>query len=51
MHWMEWNPGLNNDTLTLREVYDSLPGYSQSEINWLVKMLENPKPNCAYWRD
>ncbi len=47
MHWMEWNPGLNNDTLTLREVYDSLPGYSQSDINWLVRALENPKSPFA----
>lgn len=47
MHWMEWNPGLNNDDLTLREVYESLPGYSQSEISWLVRALENPKSPFA----
>lgn len=47
MHWMEWNPGLNNDELSLREVYESLPGYSQSDINWLVRALENPKSPFA----
>ncbi len=38
-----WNPGLDNDHLTLREVYDNfIDRYHQDEIPWQVKWVENP---------
>lgn len=40
--WEDWVPGLNNDHLTLREVFDTLPGAAPNEIAWHVRLLENP---------
>ena len=38
-NWREWNPGLNNDELTLRTVYNSLPGAGPDEINQMGRLL------------
>jgi hypothetical protein len=40
--WREWIPGLENDDLTLREVYETLPGAGPEEIDQIVRLLENP---------
>jgi hypothetical protein len=41
-NWREWNPGLDNDELTLRAVFDTLPGAGPDEIDQMVRLLENP---------
>lgn len=46
--WRDWSPGLNNGHMTLREVYDTLPGASAVEIAWHVKMFENPTSPIAF---
>ena len=40
--WREWIPWLENDDLTLREVYETLPGAGPEEIDQIVRLLENP---------
>ncbi len=45
--WKEWNPGLEVGDLTLKEVLDTLPGYRQDQIHFLVKLLENPDSKFA----
>lgn len=40
--WRLWNPGLDNDTETLGQILDSLPGAGPDEIDQLVRLLENP---------
>lgn len=43
-----WSPGLDNDNLTLREVYDTFSDrYHQDEIPWQVKWVENPRSRFA----
>ncbi len=46
--WQDWNPGLNNGHMILKEVYDTLPGFSAEEITWHVKMFENPMSPIAF---
>lgn len=46
--WKDWNPGLDNDTLTLRQVYDSLPGANQEEVSRIVRLFENPSSPFAF---
>ncbi|MDX1920960.1 MAG: hypothetical protein SFU25_09540 [Candidatus Caenarcaniphilales bacterium] len=46
-HWKDWNPGLNNGNLTLKEVLNTLPGNKQEQIHFLVKLLENPQSKLA----
>jgi hypothetical protein len=41
-NWRDWNPGLDNDELTLRAVFDTLPGAGPDEIDQMVRLLENP---------
>jgi hypothetical protein len=41
-NWRDWNPGLDNNELTLRSVYDTLPGAGPDEIDQMVRLLENP---------
>jgi len=41
-NWREWNPGLDNDELTLQAVFDTLPGAGPDEIDQMVRLLENP---------
>ncbi|MDX2127473.1 MAG: hypothetical protein SFU91_00375 [Chloroherpetonaceae bacterium] len=43
MTWTAWIPNFENESLTLRQVYASLPGFEQSEISPLVRALENPQ--------
>lgn len=41
-NWRDWNPGLDNDEITLRAVYDTLPGAGPDEIDQMARLLENP---------
>ena len=41
-NWREWIPGLDNDELTLRAVYGTLPDAGPDEIDQMVRLLENP---------
>lgn len=40
--WREWSPGLDTGHLTLRTLYDSLPGAGADNIDQMVRLLENP---------
>jgi len=45
--YLNWQPPVNSGELTLLEVYDTLPGRAQEQINFLVRLLENPtSPVC-----
>lgn len=46
-HWREWYPGLENDSQTLGEVMDRLPGFAADEIPALVRLFENPESPIA----
>ena len=45
--WNNWNPGLDNDDLTLAQVRETLPGADPKDISLLVRLLENPKSPLA----
>ena len=46
--WEDWTPGLNNGHLTLREVWETLPGATADEISWHVRMFENPASPISF---
>lgn len=46
--WKKWNPGLDNDKFLLKQVYDTLPGNDPEQINYLVKIFENPCSPVAF---
>ena len=46
--WKDWTPGLNNGHMTLREVWETLPGASPDEITWHVRVFENPASPIAF---
>ena len=46
--WRNWNPTLDNDHLTLGEVYESLPGFPPEAIHPLVCLFENPESPLAF---
>lgn len=41
--WRRWNPGLDNDGHTLREVLATLPAAPPEAIPWIVRLFENPR--------
>ncbi len=45
--WRKWNPGLDNDHLTLAQVYATLPGDKSDDMDLMVKLIENPKSPYA----
>ncbi|MEM9300518.1 MAG: hypothetical protein AAGE01_00320 [Pseudomonadota bacterium] len=45
--WRDWNPGLDNDHLTLGYCLDSLPAVEASSIPWFVRLIENPSSPVA----
>ncbi|MCH2037810.1 MAG: hypothetical protein MK137_04380 [Rickettsiales bacterium] len=45
--WKEWAPGLNNDTKTLGEMLETLPGNNPESINFIVRLFENPSSPIA----
>ena len=44
--WQEWQPATFFES-TLEEVHKTLPGLEASDINWLVRLLENPVSKLA----
>ena len=40
--WRSWSPGLDNDSLALRDVLATLPAAPPSAIPWIVRLFENP---------
>lgn len=48
LNWRDWNPGLDNDHLTLAEVLASMPAAEADDIPWLVRLLENPASRFAF---
>ena len=48
LHWTAWNPGLDNDHLTLGEVLASLPAAPPDASPWQVRLLENPESPIAF---
>lgn len=48
LHWTAWNPGLDNDHLTLDEVLATLPAAPADAIPWQVRLLENPSSMVAF---
>ncbi|HEY6564311.1 MAG TPA: hypothetical protein VIY86_07420, partial [Pirellulaceae bacterium] len=46
-HWREWYPGLDNGTLTLGAVLDTLPGFTADQVPPLVRAFENPTSPIA----
>jgi len=46
--WKNWNPGLDNDHLTLGEVLDTLPASNPSDIPFIVRLFENPNPPIRF---
>ena len=45
--WSKWEPGLNNDDLSLGDVYSTLPTYEFSSYPLIVLALENPRSPVA----
>lgn len=45
--WHSWNPGLDNDHLTMAEVLETLPAAPPNAIPWQIKLLENPGSRFA----
>jgi len=41
-NWRKWFPGLDNDSLTLRQVLATLPAAPPAAIPWIVRLFENP---------
>ncbi|HTE41951.1 MAG TPA: hypothetical protein VK629_14090 [Steroidobacteraceae bacterium] len=48
LHWSDWNPGLDNDQLTLQQVLSSMPAAAPEAIPWQVRVLENPLSALAF---
>lgn len=42
LNWRHWNPGLDNDHLTLDEVLGSLPAAPPEAIPRIIRLIENP---------
>lgn len=47
INWKYWNPGLDNDEKSLREVYQTLPTYEFTSYPLIVLIVENPKSPIA----
>jgi hypothetical protein len=45
--WNQWNPGLDNQSRTLREVLETLPANDPKDISIWVRMFENPASPIA----
>jgi len=48
LHWSDWNPGLDNDHLSLQQVLNSMPAAEAEQIPWQVRVLENPSSPVAF---
>lgn len=43
LKWDEWNPGLDTDDLTLREVLATMPAANADDVPEIIQKYENPK--------
>ena len=43
LRWDEWNPGLDTDDMTLREVLATMPASDAAEVPAIIKKYENPE--------
>lgn len=43
LKWDEWNPGLDTDDMTLREVLATMPASDASDVPEIIKKYENPE--------
>ncbi|MEM6276534.1 MAG: hypothetical protein AAF714_06250 [Pseudomonadota bacterium] len=43
LNWDEWNPGLDTDDMTLREVLATMPAANADEVPEIIQKYENPK--------
>ncbi|MEM1233487.1 MAG: hypothetical protein AAGH70_05115 [Pseudomonadota bacterium] len=43
LNWDEWNPGLDTDDLTLREVLATMPAANADDVPEIIQKYENPK--------
>jgi len=48
LHWSDWNPGLDNDHLSLQQVLNSMPAAEADQIPWRVRLFENPSSSIAF---
>lgn len=42
LEWDAWNPGLDTDDMTLREVLDTMPAADQEDVPAIIQKYENP---------
>lgn len=45
--WKHWNPGLDNDHMTLGEVLATMPAVAASDVPWIIRLFENPASPIA----
>ena len=43
LNWDEWNPGLDTDDMTLREVLATMPAANADEVPEIIRKYENPE--------
>ncbi|MEL6688886.1 MAG: hypothetical protein AAFP28_01095 [Pseudomonadota bacterium] len=43
LNWDEWNPGLDTDDMTLREVLATMPAANADDVPEIIQKYENPK--------
>ncbi len=46
--WHEWNPGLDNDHLTLGHVLSTMPSIEASDVPLWIRIIENPASPVAF---
>ncbi|MEM1373124.1 MAG: hypothetical protein AAGF78_01945 [Pseudomonadota bacterium] len=43
LNWDEWNPGLDTDDMTLRDVLATMPAANAADVPKIIQKYENPK--------
>ena len=43
LNWDEWNPGLDTDDMTLRDVLDTMPAANAEDVPEIIRKYENPE--------
>lgn len=43
LNWDEWNPGLDTDDMTLRDVLATMPAANADDVPEIIQKYENPK--------
>lgn len=47
LNWDEWDPGLDTDSKTIKEVLATMPAADASEVPEIIKKYENPESPAA----